>query len=93
METKRTGPPSQGPARNYHSGDSVMHTDAELIAWTAGYLAGIDRERESRVHEDNARWPPPKVRVLGRWYDQAARRQEWDRTAAHPRPTDFQGRR
>jgi hypothetical protein len=33
---------------------------------------------EHRVDEENETWPPPRVYVFGRWYDQAAERQKAD---------------
>lgn len=65
-----------------------MTETVHLMAWTAGYLAGYERGYEIRGDEINATWPPEKVLVFGRWYDQATERQKWDRTAGQPRPTD-----
>lgn len=33
---------------------------------------------EHRVDEENAAWPPPRVYVFGRWYDQATEREKAD---------------
>lgn len=53
-------------------------TEEELLAWTAGYLAGYDRGYEVRGREVNAEYPPGRVFAFGRWYDQAAERQQAD---------------
>jgi hypothetical protein len=57
--------------------------DAEDCGWLAGYNA--------RVAEENQAWPPPKVFLLGRWYDQATERAKADSAARLLRPTDFKG--
>jgi hypothetical protein len=53
-------------------------TDEQLLIWTEAYLAGYDRGYEIRVDEENAAYPPPKVMVFGRWYDQALEREKAD---------------
>ncbi len=53
-------------------------TPDELLVWIDAYLRGWERGYASRVNEENADWPPAKVRVLGRWFDQAEQRRKWD---------------
>jgi len=64
-------------------------SDEYLLAWTAGYLAGSDRADleyqaawdagyEQRGREVNAEYPPDKVLVFGRWYEQATERKAAD---------------
>lgn len=53
-------------------------TQEQLLAWTAGFLAGWDEGYEIRGREVNAEYPPPKVFAFGRWYDQALEREKVD---------------
>lgn len=57
--------------------------ESEDRGWVAGYNA--------RVAEENMAWPPPKVTVFGRWYEQATERARADAAARLPRPHDFKG--
>ncbi len=57
---------------------TVTLTHDDLLAyWAEAYVAGYDRGYESRVDEENATYPPPKVLSFGRWYDQALEREKW----------------
>jgi hypothetical protein len=47
---------------------------------------------EARVDEEERAYPPPPVRILGRWVDQVDYRRRFDAAARLPRPGDFQGR-
>lgn len=85
--TKRTGPLAKDRP-DQSTTDTVPQTDDELIVWLGGYLTGCERGYWEKTAEINRDWPPPKVRVFGRWYDQLTYRQEWDRRAAQPWPTD-----
>lgn len=55
------------------------------------YRAGFEAGYNARVAEENGCYPPPKVLVLGRWYDQAVERAKADAAAWLPRPGDFKG--
>lgn len=61
----------------------------DQVAWLMGTAQRWGYE--ARVDEENASYPPPPVRVLGQWYDQARAREEADAAARLPRPNDFKG--
>lgn len=65
-----------------------MTTDTQLLAWADTFISAWELGYWARVAEENATYPPPKVLHFGRWYDQAAYRQECDRRAIQPWPTD-----
>lgn len=59
------------------------HHDTETCDCHSEYWA-------QRTAEEEATYPPAKVHILGKWYDQAARRQQADADARNPRPGDYQ---
>lgn len=66
------------PTADENPRDFIPRTEQQLLAWTEGYLAGYERGYETRGDEVNAIYPPPRVLVFGRWYDQATERQKAD---------------
>lgn len=54
--------------------------DAVFTRSEVGYLMSRSGRwgYEARVDEENATYPPPPVRVFGKWYDQATERQKAD---------------
>jgi len=61
----------------------------EQVAWLMS--TAMRWGYELRVDEENAAYPPQPVFQLGRWFDQATQRQQADRAATLPRPTDHRG--
>lgn len=60
-------------------------TEEQLLAWTAGFLAGWDEGYEVRGREVNAEYPPPKIYLVSKrpgdtvsWWDQAEQRRKAD---------------
>lgn len=79
-------PVPTGPAPASHGTEAerliakMLDPDALFTTSEVAYLMSRSGRwgYESRVDEENAAYPPPKVFTFGRWYDQARERERAD---------------